>query len=109
VNDNPDMKEKVDLPVILLLQVSSFLPHHVGQTASVEGGGRQQRRAWEWWRLHRDKFVCLSIAARLIVPVQVSSASVECVFSQVKLVTDAIGVNTLKDDNTECAVSLSEF
>ena len=59
------------------------------------------RRAWEWWRLHRDKFVYLSIAARLIVLVQVSSASVERVFSQLKLIIDAIGVSALKD-NIEC-------
>lgn len=59
------------------------------------------RRAWEWWRLHRNKFVYLSMAARLVVLAQVSSASVERIFSQLKLIIDAVGVSALKD-NLEC-------
>ena len=59
------------------------------------------RRAWEWWRLHRNKFTYLSMAARLVVLAQVSSASVERIFSQLKLIIDSVGVSALKD-NLEC-------
>ena len=50
---------------------------------------------WEWWKTPRLNF--MSTAARLVVLVQTSSASVERVFSQVKFIVESIGVNALED------------
>ena len=57
------------------------------------------RRVWEWWRAHRadpgiTRFV---MAARLVALVQVSSASVERTFSQVKLICESSGVTPLEE------------
>ena len=49
------------------------------------------RRVWEWWKTYHHKFTFLSNAVRLVVLVQTSSASVERVFSQVKIIVDTIG------------------
>ena len=56
------------------------------------------RRIWEWWRSFKGSasirhFV---IAARHIALLQVSSACVERVFSQVTLICDTCGVNPLE-------------
>ena len=59
------------------------------------------RRRWEWWRAKQGAFVYFSTAARLIVLVQVSSAAVERVFSQVKYILETIGDSAL-EDNIEC-------
>ena len=59
------------------------------------------RRIWEWWKVHRDRFVFFSSAVRLIVLVQVSSCAVERVFSQVKYILECIGDRGAKD-NIEC-------
>ena len=52
---------------------------------------------WEWWKTYHHKLNLFSTAARLVVLVQTSSASVERVFSQVKFIVESIGVNALKD------------
>ena len=44
------------------------------------------RRVWEWWKLHRAKTIYLQTAVRLVVLVQVSSCSVERVFSRLRLI-----------------------
>jgi hypothetical protein len=44
------------------------------------------RHVWEWWRLHRAKHFYLQTAVRLIMLVQVSSCSVERVFSRLRLI-----------------------
>ena len=49
------------------------------------------RRIWEWWKTYRHKFTYFSNAVRLVVLVQTSSASVERVFSQIKIIVDNIG------------------
>ena len=59
------------------------------------------RRRWEWWRAKRGKFTYFSKAARLVVLVQVSSAAVERIFSQVKYILEQIGDSAL-EENIEC-------
>ncbi len=51
------------------------------------------RRVWEFWRVHRKnmKIFHIAKAARLIALVQISSASVERIFSQMKLIWDSCG------------------
>merc|ERR1712087_77822 len=58
---------------------------------------KKARRVWEWWRAHHHKLIYFSLAARLVALVQISSASVERVFSQVKLIVETIGVRALED------------
>ena len=57
------------------------------------------RRIWEWWRAKKDdvRIRHLIVAARLVALVQVSSASVERVFSQVKLICETCGVSPLEE------------
>jgi hypothetical protein len=54
------------------------------------------RRVWEWWKIYHHKFTFFSNAVRLVVLVQTSSASVEHVFSQVKIIVDTIGEAALE-------------
>jgi hypothetical protein len=69
------------------------------------GGGRiwqddkaeVARRIWEWWRLHREKFTYFKDAVRLVVLVQVSSASIERVFSRLRLILDMTQQHVLHD------------
>ena len=57
------------------------------------------RRVREWWKANHSapSIHYFAIAARLVALVQASSASVERVFSQVKLICDAAGVSPLED------------
>ena len=57
------------------------------------------RRSWWWWRKnHLDpKIFYFAMAARLVALVQVSSASVERVFSQVKLICETTGASPLEE------------
>lgn len=58
------------------------------------------RRIWEWWRMRlvgSTKFVFWRTAVRLVVLVQPSSAAAERVFSQLKLIVDAIGHSELEE------------
>jgi hypothetical protein len=54
------------------------------------------RRIWEWWKTYHYKLTYFSTAARLVALVQTSSASVERVFSQVKIIVEAIGETALE-------------
>ena len=59
----------------------------------------QARRVWKWWRVnhgHSDIHF-FSIAARIVALVQVSSASVECIFSQLELICEITGDNPLEE------------
>lgn len=59
------------------------------------------RRIWEWWRSKRcTELHHFTWAARLVALVQVSSASVERIFSQVKLIVETTGVNPLEETLT---------
>jgi hypothetical protein len=57
------------------------------------------RRIWEWWRGRMDRFTFFQEAVLLVVLVQVSSASVERVFSQLKLILESGGSDCLNDMN----------
>ena len=59
--------------------------------------GERARRIWLWWKDHRLLSKDFSLAARLVALVQVSSASVERLFSQLKLVVDAVGESMLEE------------
>jgi hypothetical protein len=54
------------------------------------------RRLWEWWRPRVAHFPTWAIALRLVGLVQASSAFVERVFSQMKLIIETIGVSALE-------------
>ena len=57
------------------------------------------RRVWEWWRAYHGypgmRYV--SMAARLVALVQVSSASVERIFSQLKLICETTSDSPLEE------------
>ncbi len=57
------------------------------------------RRVWEFWRVHRKNVAIFHIAkaARLIALVQISSASVERIFSQMKQIQDSCGDSMLEE------------
>lgn len=62
--------------------------------------GERASKIWEWWKLrttNNDDFKYFRHALRLVVLTQISSCSVERVFSQLKLVRDACGDNMLED------------
>ena len=55
------------------------------------------RRIWFWWRDHNPQFEDFATAVRLVGLVQVLSASVERLFSQLKLVVNAVGHSQLEE------------
>ncbi len=57
------------------------------------------RHVWEFWRVHRKnvKIFHIAKAARLVALVEVNSASVERIFSQMKLIQDSCGDNMLEE------------
>jgi len=65
-----------------------------------EDPGERGRRIWEWWVLRVKKqttFYFFKKAVRLVVLVQVSSACVERVFSQLVQIMNACGSGLLRD------------
>ena len=64
----------------------------------------QARCVWWWWReTHNYQGIhFFSIAARLVVLVQVSSASVERIFSQMKLICETTGNIPLEETVLAC-------
>ena len=52
---------------------------------------------WKWWQANQHKFSFFQTAARLVALVPVTSASVERVFSQVKLIVETVGENALQE------------
>ena len=62
--------------------------------------GERACQIWEWWKLRmldNDEFQYFRKALRLVVLTQVSSCSVERVFSQLKIMRDACQDNMLED------------
>jgi hypothetical protein len=55
------------------------------------------RRVWEWWIIHRHNLTFFKVAVRLVVLIQVSSAAVERIFSQLKLILETTQQHTLHD------------
>ena len=59
--------------------------------------GEYSCRIWEWWRARIVKFPFLGLALRLVVLCQLSSCSVERVFSRLKLIQELCGGGMLED------------
>ena len=62
--------------------------------------GETACRIFEWWKVRftdMTMFPCFRIALRLVVLSQMSSCSVERVFSQLKLIRDACGESMMED------------
>ena len=55
-------------------------------------------RIWKWWKSRKHKFVYFIKAIKLVALIQTSSASVERVFSQVKIIIDTVGSVAIKDN-----------
>jgi hypothetical protein len=55
------------------------------------------RRVWTFWVSKRSQFNYMTVAVALVVLVQTSSAAVERVFSQLKLIIEACGQRSLAD------------
>ena len=55
------------------------------------------RRIWEWWVANHHHFHFFTIAVRLVVLVQTSSAAAERAFSQLGIILDAVGTTSLDD------------
>lgn len=62
-----------------------------------EDPSEKSRRIWYWWKDHKPEFEDFATAVRLVGLVQVSSASVERLFSQLKLVVDSVGQSMLEE------------
>ena len=76
---------------------SDNLAPYYDRTEWKEDEAEVARRVWEWWKVHAKELPNLAICVRLVVLVQVSSASVERVFSQLKYIVDTCQQNTLHD------------
>lgn len=62
-----------------------------------EDAGEYATRIWKWWKGRKDKFRANGLAVRLAVLVQLSSCSVERVFSQLELIRRRFGEHMLDD------------
>ena len=65
--------------------------NHTWQGDRIE----QAHRIWEWWHAKDPKLDLFFTAAHLVVITPISSASVEWVFGQVKVIVEAIGESVL--------------
>ena len=80
-----------------ILQNNSYKSYQTGTEVDEDwkkDAGEKATRIWEFWKpIVKDDsdFPCFSLALRLIVLIQVSSCSVERVFSQMKLVVETCG------------------
>ena len=59
--------------------------------------GEYSERIWQWWKARRDDFPLHALALRLVVLAQLSSCSVERVFSKLKIIRERCGENTFDD------------
>ena len=59
--------------------------------------GEYACRIWEWWCARITNFPCFALALRLVVLAQLSSCSVERVFSRLKLIQDICGGGMYED------------
>ena len=67
--------------------------------------GEYAQRIWKWWKPRKDKYPCHGLAIRLIVLAQLSSCSVERVFSKLERIRQVTGDN-LKEDMCEIRLLL---
>jgi hypothetical protein len=70
-----------------------------------QDAGEYAQRIWQWWKPMRKKFPIHGVAIRLIVLAQLSSCSVERVFSRLDKVREVTGDN-LKEDIMEVRLML---
>ena len=59
--------------------------------------GEYARRIWEWWRTRVEEFPCHAVVIRLVVLSQLSSCSVERVFSRLQLINERCGDKLFED------------
>ena len=59
--------------------------------------GEYAHRIWEWWIPRVKEFPCHALALRLVVLAQMSSCSVERVFSRLKFIRERCGDNLYED------------
>ena len=59
--------------------------------------GEYACRIWEWWRARANDFPCFTLALRLVVLAQLSSCSVERVFSRLKFIQDVCSGGIYED------------
>jgi hypothetical protein len=63
-----------------------------------DGPAEVRRRVWEWWQAKHDcGFPCFENAVLLVATVQISSACVERLFSDVNRILDLAGECALRD------------
>jgi len=67
--------------------------------------GEYAQRIWKWWKPRKDKYPCHGLAIRLIVLAQLSSCSVERVFSKLEKIREVCG-DSLKGDMCEIRLLL---
>ena len=70
-----------------------------------DDAGEYAERIWRWWKTRKDKFPMHGLAIRLIVLAQLSSCSVERVFSKLEKIRKITG-ETLKEDMLEVRLML---
>ncbi len=70
-----------------------------------EDAGEYAERIWQWWKARRHNFPAHALALRLVVLAQLSSCSVERVFSKLKLIRERCGEH-LYDDMCEVRLFL---
>ena len=58
---------------------------------------QKARHIWEYWVVYRERFISCRLAIRLVALVQPSSASVERVFLQLKLILEMTQQHALHD------------
>ena len=56
-----------------------------------EDAGEYSERIWQWWKARRHIFPYHALALRLVVLAQLSSCSVERVFSKLKIIREDVG------------------
>ena len=71
--------------------------HNIENMDWKEDDGEYARRIWEWWRIRVQEFPCHALAIRLVVLSQLSSCSVERVFSRLSLIRERCGEHIFED------------
>ena len=85
-----------------------MIRHNVVDKESMDwknDAGEYAHRIWKWWMTKVTEFPCHALAIRLVVLTQMSSCSVERVFSRLQQIQDRCG-NHLYEDMTEIRLFL---
>ena len=70
-----------------------------------DDAGEYAQRIWQWWKARKDNYPFHGLAIRLVVLAQLSSCSVERVFSKLERIRKATGEN-MKEDMCEIRLLL---